>query len=209
MTGEQVYVSHAPADLGVVEEVVGTVRNFPFDTYVAMEEVEPGRNRENLAGRVANSDVVVAVLTADGAGDQWVNQEVGYASARGVPVLPLYESPDHRGGYLHRVEGVELDRENLSVTAFNLLCRLRAELAPLGALSEPTWFVRFPCGADGCDAAVTLEIEQRQKDLWRMREHGETLRARCGDCGAAYHFEPATMGFLGRGEESSRDDAGA
>jgi hypothetical protein len=202
MTAEQVFVSHAPADLETVQELFGPIRNFPFGVYVAMEEVEPGRSRHNLEGRLRNSDVLVAVLTERAATNQWVNQEIGYAIAKGIPVVPLYEDPADRGGYVDRVEGVEIDHENPTVTIFNLVSRLRAELAPLGALSVPNWYLQFPCNFDGCGTPITLNVDESQKHLWRMHEHNEPLTTTCPECGSTYLFDAATVAFLQREDGS-------
>lgn len=138
MTGEQLYVSHAPGDLELVQELFSTVKNFPVGVHIALEEIESGRSRTRLTGRISNSDVVAVVLTERSASNQWVNQEIGYAQAKGIPLLPLYDHEQLRSGFVSDIEGVTIDRQNLSVTVFNLLCRLRSELAPLGALSVPT-----------------------------------------------------------------------
>lgn len=202
MTAEQVFVSHVPADLETVQELFASIRNMPFGVYIAMEEVEPGRSRHNLEGRIRNSDVLVAVLTERAATNQWVNQEIGYAVAKGIPVVPLYGNPSYRGGYVDRVEGVAIDRNNPEATVFNLLSRLRAELAPLGALSVPNWFLQFPCNFEGCDEVLTLEIEDSQKDLWQMHEHKDFLHATCSTCGSTYFFDPATLAFVRREDGS-------
>ena len=203
MSGEQVFVSHAPADLELVQDLFSTVKNFPFGVHIALEEVESGRSRKRLEGRLANSDVVVAVLTERSAISRWVNQEIGYALAKGIPVLPLYEEESLRGGFISGVEGVTIDRENLSFTIFNLLCRLRSELAPLGALSVPNWYIRFPCTVPDCGHPVTLEIEQGQTKLWKLHKHGKSLKTSCDVCSSRYYFDPATIGFLRR-EKSGR-----
>ena len=198
MTGEQIYVSHAPGDLELVQELFSTVKNFPFGVHIALEEVEAGRSRERLEGRLANSDVVVAVITDDAATNRWINQEIGYALAKGIPVLPLYEDERQRGGYVSDVDGVTIDRENPSFTIFNLLSRLRSKLAPLGALSVPNWYIRFPCTIPDCDHPVTLNIEQDQTKLWKQDKHGKLLTASCADCHSTYYFDPATIGFVRR-----------
>ncbi|WP_323174033.1 toll/interleukin-1 receptor domain-containing protein [Natrialba sp. PRR66] len=198
MSGEQVFVSHAPGDLELVQDLFSTVKNFPFGVHIALEEIESGRSRARLEGRLANSDVVVAVLTERAATSQWINQETGYALAKGIPVLPLYDSEENRGGFIADVEGVAIDRENPSVTIFNLLCRLRSELAPLGALSVPNWYVRFPCTVSNCDHPVTLEIKRSQTKLWKLHQHGQTLSTTCANCGSQYYFDPGTIGYLRR-----------
>ncbi|RQG90580.1 toll/interleukin-1 receptor domain-containing protein [Natrarchaeobius chitinivorans] len=198
MTGEQVYVSHAPADLELVQKLFTTVRNFPFDVHVALEEVDSNENRDRLEGRIVDSDVVVAVLTDRSANSRWVNQEIGYARAEGVPVLPVYEDEAYRGGFLADVEGVAIDRDHLARTVFELLTGIRAELTPLGPLSVPNWFMRFPCTVDGCREAVVLEIESAQQKLWKQHRHGHPLFVSCDGCDATYYFNPATIGFIRR-----------
>jgi len=198
MTGEQVYVSHAPPDLGLVEELFSTVKNFPFGVHVALEEADSGSARKRLKGRLANSDVVVAVLTETAATDEWVNQEIGYAVAKGIPVLPLYEDDRYVGGFIDDLEGVRIDRERPSVTIFYILSALRDELAPLGSLSVPDWYIRFPCTVPNCGHPVTLEIERGQSKLRKLKEHGKPLTASCDTCMSRYYFDPATIGFVRR-----------
>lgn len=198
MTGEQIYVSHVDADLELVQELFSTVKNFPFGVHIALEEIESGRSRKRLEGRLANSDVVVAVLTDESATSRWVNQEIGYALANGIPVVPLYTDERFRGGFIETAEGVRIDRENLSTTIFDLLGRLRSELSPLGALSVPNWYIRFPCTIPDCGHPVTLEIEYDQPTLWKRYEHGRLLSTSCGICKTTYYFDPATIGYVRR-----------
>ena len=198
MSDKQVFVSHAPGDLDLVGELFTPIRNLPVDFYLAVEEIEPGRSRQNLEGRLSNADLLVSVLTPTSIEDHWVNQELGYATAKGVPILPLVHADVRQRGYAEQVEGVELDPESPTTTIFNLLSRLRSELEPIGSLSMPSWYLSFPCTYEGCGTTVSLEIEERQKALWRLYEHGELLTATCTTCGAAYEFNPATLGFIER-----------
>ncbi|RKD97899.1 toll/interleukin-1 receptor domain-containing protein [Halopiger aswanensis] len=203
MAREQLYVSHAPGDLELVQELFSTVENFPIGVHIAAEETDSGRARTRLTGRIANSDLVVAVLTERSATDQWINQEIGYARAKGIPVLPLSDRDVRHSGYLSDIDGVTIDRSDLPATVFELLCQLRRELSPLGALSVPNWYVRFPCTVPGCDQPVTLEIEHEQSKLWKLHRRGRRLSADCEGCGSRYYFDPGTIGFVGRGEPES------
>lgn len=198
MADEQVFVSHAPPDLDLVQELFSTVQNLYIDVHIALEEIEPGRSRQDLEGRLANSDLLVVVLTDEGAANNWVNQEIGYAVAKGIPILPLYTEDVEPEGYLQRHERVDLDPDEMDVSVFNLLCRLRSELAPLGTLSTPNWFVRFPCNFENCGTAVTLDVQETQKKCWQMYEHNQALVATCEECDAEYYFNPATLGYVRR-----------
>jgi len=82
----------------------------PFGVHLALEEIESGRSRKRLEGRLANSDVVVAVLTEDAADNTWIDQEIGYAVAKGIPVVPLRDEGVSRRGYVGDVDGLTIDR---------------------------------------------------------------------------------------------------
>ncbi|WP_255169943.1 toll/interleukin-1 receptor domain-containing protein [Natrononativus amylolyticus] len=198
MAGEHVFVSHAQRDLEFVQELFSTVKNFPFGVHIALEEADSERARRRLEGRIANSDVLVAVLTEHAATSSWVDQEVGYALAKGIPVVPVYDDPSLRGGFLADHEGVEIDRADVTRTIFELLSALRRELAPLGALSVPDWYVRFPCTVPDCGHPVTLTLEETQSKLRKRSEHGQLLETACEVCDSTYAFEPSTIGFVRR-----------
>jgi hypothetical protein len=198
MSDERVFVSHAPGDVETVERLFRPVRNFPFDVHVAANELGGVVTRESLKSRIGDSEMVVAVLTEAATTDPWVQQEIGYAVARGVSVLPVYERREYLDGYLTDVEGVELDDDGMDETVFRLLGNLRGELAPLGALDTPKWYIRFDCTVEDCGTPVTMSIQERQQELWRLHGHGRTIHADCEECGGRYHFDPATLGFLKR-----------
>jgi len=54
--------------------------------------------------------VVVAVLTEDAADNTWIDQEIGYAVAKGIPVVPLRDEGVSRRGYVGDVDGLTIDR---------------------------------------------------------------------------------------------------
>lgn len=198
MAETQVFVSHAPEDLDRVTEIVGPLRNLPIDLYIAGEEVDPDRGRKHLKRRMADSDLVVSVLTERAIEDYWVNQEIGYATAEEQTIVPLVADAVDQPGYVADIEAVDLDDDAPEVTVYDLLTRLRDELEPIGELTMPSWYVSFRCTRTNCREMVVLEIEQRQHELWKQYERGNTITATCDDCGAAYEFNPATLGYIER-----------
>jgi len=198
MSDERVFVTHAPGDRGLVEGVFRSVRNLPLHVHIAGEEVDDGRDRTGLRGRIDESDAAVAMLTEEGATNQWVNREVGYAVARDVPVVPVAPRKELIGGYLEDRPPVELHADAVHRTVFEVLSALRRELTPLGGLDTPKWYLPFRCTTDGCSEPVTLKIDRDQSDLWRLHDHGRTIHADCEACATRYHFEPATLGLIRR-----------
>lgn len=198
MAEPRLFVSHATADLDAAQRLVGSLEHLPVRVSLAGEQVRPGRARRNLEGQLRNSDLLISLLTAEGAADPWVNQELGYAVAAGVPIVPVIEDESAVRGYHEGTEGVQFEGADLDVTAFNLLSRLRSELEPVGSMVGPDWFLSFSCTADGCGRTVHLEIEDHQTDLWGRAEDGDVLVATCPECETGYEFDPATLTFVDR-----------
>ena len=192
-----VFVSHATDDLDRISELVGPVRNLPIDVYIAAEAVGPNRSRAQIKRRLANSDLAVVGLTATAVDDAWVNQEIGYATAEEVPLVPVVDPGVEPPGYVD-TDSIAINPDQPEKTVYELLSWLRDALEPIGELTTPSWYLSFSCTQQGCPATVLQPIERQQHELWKAYEHGNTLTAVCEECGTAYEFNPATLGFIGR-----------
>ncbi len=197
MTGEQVYVSHAPSDLELVQTLFSTVKNLPFDVHIALEEVDSNRTRDRLESRIPDSDVVVAVLTDRSADSRWVNQEIGYARAERIPIFPVYTDERHRGGYLADIEGC---RSN-ETTSHELSASYSAVSDTFSSRSDRS---RFPTGSCGFPVRPTAVGTGRPRDRRATVETLETTPSRQAAGGnlfsvwGTYYFNPATLGFIRR-----------
>lgn len=196
MATPRLYVSHAPADRERVRQLLRPIRNLPVEVVFAGDEVDADTRRRELGGQVAESDHLLVFWSEAGATDPHVNQEVGFATAAELPILPIAPGDAALLGFLSDAESVRYDASELSETAFRLLAELRDRLEPLGNLSTPGWFLSFGCTTDDCDRQVQLEIDQPQAVLRTVHEHDELLDAACPDCGARYEFDPLTLGFV-------------
>lgn len=196
MATPRIYVSHAPADRERVERLVRPVRNLPVEVVLSGDRLDEGTRRRDVPLQLAESDQFLPFCSEAGAADPRVNQEVGFAEAADLPVLPILPREGTLVGYLSDAEAVRYDASDLEETAFQLLTELRDRLEPLGNLSTPGWFLQFDCTADGCGREVHLEIDEPQAVLRTIHEHDERLTAACPDCGTRYQFNPLTLGFV-------------
>lgn len=200
MADTELFVSHAPADFDRISELVGPVRNLPITVSVAQDVVDPDRSRAQIKRRLANSDVALLFLSSGGATDQWVNQEIGYATAEQVPLLPLADDGVELPGYVD-TDPVTVSPDRPEQTVHDILSRLRDQLEPVGELTTPSWYLSFACTHSRCTATVMRAIEQTQHELWKTYEHGDTVTAVCDNCGTSYEFNPATLGFIEKYEK--------
>lgn len=110
-----VFVSHSVSEdeMPIVNRLASEFTGVGIQPYVAAYHREPGSDiTAKVQSAISSSSAVVVVWTASGADSAWVNQEVGYALGRDLPVYALVEKDIEVKGMLHGVEYVELDRTN-------------------------------------------------------------------------------------------------
>lgn len=85
-----------------VKEQVGALKDalrvFGVSAFVAHEDIHPTREwREEIENALATMDGFAALLTSDFHDSDWTDQEVGYALARGVPMIAVRLGRDPYG----------------------------------------------------------------------------------------------------------------
>jgi hypothetical protein len=108
-----VFVSHSVKDLQLVYLLKSWLESRGINVYIAEESPEPGKPLpKKIAEAIDRSDVVLALLTSDGARSQWVHQEIGYAIKAGKLVIPVIEEGVEVKGFLTGVEYISFRRDN-------------------------------------------------------------------------------------------------
>lgn len=84
----------------------------PLQPVVVAARREPGKPlADKVTDCIRESDLLVPILTRSSIGNQWVNQEIGYAHGIGREVVPLVES-----GILHDLKGFIHGQHDLPFT---------------------------------------------------------------------------------------------
>jgi hypothetical protein len=109
----------------------------PIEAVVVATRRLPGKPlTEKVSDGITESDYFVPILTRASVGTQWVNQEIGYATALGRPTLALVEAeimPDLKG-FIHDQQDLPfsfpgLQNRRREASAFRKAClRLREHL---------------------------------------------------------------------------------
>jgi hypothetical protein len=84
--------------------------------FVAEWKESPGRPlKEKISQALSECDLLLAILTEDGARSEWVNQEIGVAHGLGKDIIPIKEKSVDVKGFIEGVEWITLDRFNPDV----------------------------------------------------------------------------------------------
>lgn len=111
----RVFISH----IHQVREFAGNVKQvlasrYAMTAFVAHNDINPSRRwRDSIKSALATCHVFVALLDEGFHKSQWCDQEVGWALARRIPILPVhpvgYDRDNGRNGFLEEHQDVCLD----------------------------------------------------------------------------------------------------
>jgi hypothetical protein len=76
----------------------GDLELFGATAFVAHSDIHPTREwQDEIENALATADCLVALLTSDFHDSDWTDQEIGYAVARGMPIIPVKLGSDPYG----------------------------------------------------------------------------------------------------------------
>lgn len=89
-TGLRVFISHSHMDRAQASELKTQLNLLGVQAFVAHEDIEPTRQwLEEMRMALDSMHILAALVTKDFKSSSWTDQEVGYAVARDVPVIPI------------------------------------------------------------------------------------------------------------------------
>lgn len=122
------FVSHNSKDRALVEQIAAELLAVGIVAYIYEHDPQPGHSvTEKVQNAIAQSEVMVVLLTRDGVASTYVQQEIGFAVAKHKLVIPLVEqsltSTDL--AMLNGVEYFKFDREDARPATLALADYLR------------------------------------------------------------------------------------
>ena len=93
-----IFLSHRAEVKGKVQELKEGLERYGVSAFVAHSDIQPGKEwQEKILDVLGRMDAFVALLTDGFRDSKWTDQEIGYAIARGVPIISLRFGMDPYG----------------------------------------------------------------------------------------------------------------
>ena len=122
------------------------------DTFVAHDAIEPTREwQDEIERALRTCDALCALLTADFAESRWCDQEVGFAFARSILILPLKVEADPHG-FIGKYQALSIPQGATYSAVADLLYTALAKNSLTAEAMAPVVVRRFE-GSHGFDAA--------------------------------------------------------
>lgn len=123
----KLFISHRDKHKHAAHALAEYLLPYGISCFVAHDDIEPTEEwRHEIEKALRSMDAFLALLTDDFSGGNWTNQEVGFAIARGVPIVPLKVSTLNPYGFMEIYQGLPGNLDNMTQTAnsvFKLICQ--------------------------------------------------------------------------------------
>src|ERR1041385_1104480 len=102
----RVFLSHSSKDDELLDMVERRLKRNKFEPYAFEWDPRPGEYiPDKITDAIQDSHVVVVLLTQTASESAYVHQELGFASAKDIPIIPLVEEGADRK--LAMLDGIE------------------------------------------------------------------------------------------------------
>lgn len=121
----RIFLAHnaSETDSALVDAICKVLKERGIECFVAEKYREPGKDvTKKIEDAIISCDVVVALMTSEGAESAFVNQEVSWAKAKGKLVVPIVEAGVKLEAWLHGSDFIPFGREAMG-SAFDALAR--------------------------------------------------------------------------------------
>ena len=114
--GEGRYAAHFAS---ILNRLVGA------EAYIPKRTAAGENMAEKIKNRIDKCKCMVAIITANTQNDVWQNQEIGYATAKKKPIIPIKEEGVTNKGFLEGRGYIILKPNDLDLNTYELLARIR------------------------------------------------------------------------------------
>jgi len=145
--------------------------------------------RDKVAYGIDGSRCLIAFYTSAGISSQWMNQEVGYAYAKRVVIIPIKEDYVEIKGFLEGVEYIKFDPYDFNNTIYNVLSRLRSIFPQL--ILEPrltNFWITCPT-----ESEKFLAVLPTQEEINAVISKNQYFVFTHQKCGTMIHINPKTL----------------
>jgi len=138
--GYRLFLSHKVASKWETSVLKEALKPFGISCFVAHEDIEPTKQwQDEIENALLTMDAFIAVMTPDFHDSKWTDQEVGFAVARGVPIIAIRLGTDPYG-FIAKFQALRCTWEQAPIRVAQLLIKhtkaLDAFIAALPACSS-------------------------------------------------------------------------
>jgi hypothetical protein len=160
----KLFVSHRDHDKTHVHNLARHLEKYGISSFIAHISIEPDEQwQSEFEKALMSMDAMLAFITDDFFKSAWTNQEVGYAIAKGIPVISLKIGKTDPQGFIQSRQALKGSLQHLDKSAAPIFKTVKKRLA-----HSPEWknvvIERF-CHAENYASAI-----QTSRELYDLKD---------------------------------------
>ncbi|HJU13721.1 MAG TPA: toll/interleukin-1 receptor domain-containing protein [Candidatus Nitrosotalea sp.] len=185
----RIFIGYATGDEDNVRELYGALSRLEgVEAYIpewddSINKVFSRKIRDGLE----HADLAVFLITFNSTNTIWLNQEVGYASAKNIPVISVVERGIDVKGFLEGSQHLVFQRANFRLNIRQIVSEVLGFFSKGG---NPITSFKSTCPS--CNKEFS-EILPRMESLNEKIERGLNLSLQCKLCSATFEADPITF----------------
>jgi len=185
----KIFISYATGDENSVKEIYETLSRLEdIEVYVP----EHGQNVENASQKIKEnldrSNLVIVLITFNSTNTMWLNQEIGYASGKNVPIISIIEKGINVEGFLKGQSHIVFQRGDFKYNAYQVVSEIRKMF--FQRLKIPTTYFVITCTS--CNKKYS-EVLVSQEDIDAKIQQRQKLSYQCKFCSKDIYVDPMNL----------------
>ncbi len=185
----RIFISYATGDENSVKEIYETLSRLEdIKVYIS----EHGQNIENVGQKIKESldrsNLVIVLITFNSTNTMWLNQEIGYASGKNMPIISIVEKGIDVEGFLKGQSHIVFQRGDFKYNAYQVVSEIRKKLFQCLNIASIHFVVTCPsCNKKQSEALLS------QEDMDAKIQQSQKLRYQCKFCSKALYVDPMNL----------------
>jgi hypothetical protein len=108
----KIFISHKADDILLALKLKDNLKSFNVSCFVAHQDIIPSREWQiEIENALFSADGFIALLTKKFHESDWTDQEIGFASARKIPIIPINLGKNPYG-FIGKFQGLKCDLDD-------------------------------------------------------------------------------------------------
>ena len=118
----KVFISHSVSDYKVAKKLKCYMEEHWFSCFVAHKDISLTKKwKEEIIKALNSMEVFIILISQKCKESDYVNQEVGFALSRSVPIIPVKLDDNDPPGFISEIQAITLNRENIEDETLNMI----------------------------------------------------------------------------------------
>lgn len=160
------FISHTNTAKKYANQLASELNAYGVSSFVAHDTIEPDEDwQEEIVLALKSMDVMLAFITDDFFASAWTNQEIGYALARGVPIISIKAEKLDPMGFIRNRQAVNGDINSATSNARQVNKTIRKRLSSRSTRYRESKLHRFMNANSFDEAGYAFEDIKSLPDL--------------------------------------------